>query len=220
VTPLESSDWLKTSAVDKLDSKNILRHRFFLKEFSLNNPSEIKRAQLLIYPESNCHLRLNSRWINQKIIPGKLNVVDVTGYVQKGDNKFMLDFPFEDGDKAFAAELDVEYFNTNRVKFTTGQSWLMKDSYTFPPYLTGYSGFNAPESVESKQVAEGAGQLKKKQYEFSLPEGYADGLNNVYLRINCTGDKARLFYNYRLMADDFYNGDTWEIGLNCFNFSL
>lgn len=220
VAPLEHSDWLKTSAVDQLDSKNILRHRFFLKEFSLNNPSEIKRAQLLIYPESDCHLQLNSRWVNQQIASGKLNVIDVTGYAQKGVNKLMLDFPFEDGDKAFAAELDVEYFNTDRVQFTTDLSWLTKDSYTFPSYLTGYSGFKAPETVDSKKVVEESDQLLKKQYEFSLPEGYADGLNNVYLRINYTGDKARLYFNYQLVADNFYDGDTWEIGLNRLHFPL
>ena len=150
VYPLENSAWLKTSAVEQLDSKNILNHRFFLKEFSLNNPSDIKRAQLLIYIESECNVQVNSRWVNQGLEAGKLNVLDLTGYVLKGNNKLMLEFPFEEGDKAFAAELEVEHFNTNRISFASDQSWLMRDSYTYPTFLTGYWGFKEPEQVQSK----------------------------------------------------------------------
>ena len=115
-------------------------------------------------------------------------------YAQKGENKLMIDFPFEAGDKAFAAELDVEYFNSNRVEFATDQSWLKKDSYTYPSFLTGFAGFSAPDQVDSREMT-GEGQLTNQHYVFSLPENYADGLNNVYLQIDYTGDKGKLYFN-------------------------
>jgi len=213
IAPLADAAFLKTSAVEELDSKSTLRHRFFLKEFSLNNPSEIKRAQLLIYPETDCKLQLNSRWVNQTITPGELNVIDLTGYTQKGENKLMFDFPFEAGEKTFAATLEVEYFNSNLVQFNTDQSWLMKDSYIFPTFLTGYAGFKAPELMEAKPVP-ASEEISTQNFAFSLPENYMQGLNNLYLQVDYTGDKGKLYFNQLLVADNFYSGDLWEIGLN------
>ncbi|RKD90917.1 beta-galactosidase [Mangrovibacterium diazotrophicum] len=219
VEPLKNATFLKTSAVDELDSKSILLHRFFLKEFSLNNPSEVKRAELLIYAETECKVQLNNRWVNQVVVPGQLTVLDVTGYTQKGENKLMLDFPFEAGDKAFAAELQVEHLNSNRVTFATNQAWLMRDSYIYPSFSTGFGGFSAPEQVDRLEIS-GTEQLANQHYEFSLPEGYADGLNNVYMQIDYTGDKGKLYFNQLLVADNFYSGDLWEIGLNRLHLSL
>ena len=195
VEPLGDAVFLKTSAVDELDSKNILRHRFFLKEFSLNNPSEVKRAQLIIHADTDCKVQLNNRWVNQTVMPGKLTVLDVTGYTKKGENILMLDFPFEAGDKVFAANLEVEYFNSNRIEIATDQSWLMKDSYIYPTYLTGFGGFIAPEIMDGKAIPEGSDQLEHTNYVFSLPKNYLDGLNNVYLQIDYTGDKGKLYFN-------------------------
>lgn len=212
--PLENAAFLKTSAVRELDSKNILRHRFFLKEFGLNNPSKIKRAELVIFTDSDCKVQLNDRWVNQSVAVGSLDTIDLTGYAQKGENKLMLDFPFEAGDKAFAAMLEIEYFNSNRVSFSTNQSWLMRDSYIFPSFLTGYSGFTAPTIVDNRKFSEETGLFANKQYILSLPAGYSAEVENGYLQIDYTGDKGRLYFNQLLVGDNFYNGDLWEIGLN------
>jgi hypothetical protein len=208
---LEKSQWIKTSAVNKLDKTNCLLHRFFLKEFCLNNPSAIKQAQLKIYGESDFKIQVNNRWVNQTISPNQLNTIDLTGYVRKGDNKLMLDFPFADGEKAFAAELEIEYFNTNRVIYYSDQSWSSKDSYIFPTFLTGYSDFQAPEIAKRRQLKDNETIAK---YEFHLPKNYITGLNNAYLQIDYSGDKGKMYINQKLIADNFYNGDIWEVGLN------
>ena len=216
VKPLDNAQWLKTSAVDSLYGGNELIHRFFVKEISLGNPSKIKKASFIIAPQSACRLQLNNVWVNQNILAGSMNTIDVTGYVQKGENNLMLAFPLEDGQKAFAAKLIVEYFNADKVEFATDQSWLTKDAYTYPSYLTKESGFKAPgitKAVES---------LHKKlndcnTYNVTLPADDLTQFNNLYLRINYTGDKARLYFNQRLVADDFNNGSTWTIGLNRFD---
>src|SRR5665648_1074646 len=142
--PLDNAQWLKTSAVEKLDNSNILRHRFFLKEFSLGNPSKIKKAELILAAQSVCRVQVNSVWVNQNVASETMNILDVTGYVQKGENRLMLDFPFEAGQKAFAAKLVVEYFNADQIEITSDQSWLMKDDYTYPSYLIKDKGLNRP----------------------------------------------------------------------------
>ena len=211
LAPLDGADWLKSSAIDRMDSKHQLYHRFFSKEFSLGNPSKIKRAELLIYPQSDGHLQMNNRWINQAVLLNQLNSLDLTGYVTKGENRLMLEFPFEEGSYCFAAKLVVEYFNTDRVEIVSDSSWLMKDAYNYPSYLTGFGGFKHPEVVTEPDV-----ELKtdKLVYLLNLPNDYLDGLNNLLLEIDYTGDKGRLYFNDRLIADDFYSGATWSTGLN------
>lgn len=217
--PLDNAQWLKISAVDSLNSSNQLMHRFFLKEFNLGNPSKIKKTIIVISPQAVCRMQLNDLWINQKINSNSINVLDLTGYVQKGNNKLLVVFPFEEGSKAFAAKLVVEYFNADRVEFNTDESWITKDTYTYPSYLTKDGGYKRPEKVAAVE------SLNKKlddkiAYRFLLPEYDTDNLNNTYLKIDYTGDKARLYFNHTLVADDFYNGSTWSIELNRFNKTL
>jgi len=219
VEPLDDAVWLKTSAVAELDSKNKLLHRFFLKEFNLGNPSGIKRAQLVLAAQSGCKVQLNSTWVNAEITAGTANKIDVTGYVQKGDNKLLLDFPFAAGEKAFAARLEVEYFNSDRVSLASNQSWISKDAYNYPSFLTGYNGFSKPEIVSQVDFPASPSESVKK-YTLTLPDGYMDGLSNLYLQLDYTGDKGKIYFNHRLVADDFFNGDVWETGLNRLHFPL
>ena len=211
--PLDGVVWIKSSAADELNTKNELMHRFFLKEFNLGNPSKIKKAQLIIAPQAECKVQLNNVWVNSEIKAEAINKIDVTGYVHKGGNKLLLDFPFEAGDKAFAAKLDVEYFNADRVSFVTDQSWITRDSYNYPTYLTDFNGFKKPEilSFENPPITDSE---TNKEFTLTLPDGYLDGLNNLYLNIDYSGDKGKLYFNHRLEADEFYNNATWEIGLN------
>jgi len=211
--PLDGALWLKTSAVDKLDNSNILRHRFFIKEFSLGNPSKIKKAELILAPQSTCRVQMNNVWVNQNLVSESMNILDITGYVQKGENKLMLDFPFEAGQKAFAAKLVIEYFNTDRIEITSDQSWIMKDDYTFPSYLIKEGGYKKSEIMTPTEKLNSP--LKDPiSYTFSLPENYLANLNNLFLKVSYSGDKARLYFNHKLIADDFNNGTEWNIGLN------
>jgi hypothetical protein len=217
--PLDDVQWLKTSAVEKLDNSNVLRHRFFMKEFSLENPSKIKKAELILAIQSACRVQVNSVWVNQNVVPETMNRIDVTGYVQKGENTLMLDFPFEADQKAFAAKLVVEYFNADQLEFASDQSWMMKDDYTYPSYLIKNGGFKQAEKMNPSEILNTP--LKDHvSYTFSLPDNYLAGLNNLFLKVNYSGDKAKLYFNHRLIADDFYNGTSWNIGLNRLGNSL
>ncbi|MFV0505382.1 MAG: beta-galactosidase [Bacteroidales bacterium] len=221
IKPLDGAKCLKTCNVAELNNHNKLLHRFFLKEFNLGNPSRIKRAQLIIASKSKFKLQLNSVWVNSEINPNAVNTIDLTGYVQKGENKLILDFPFALGEGAFEAQLDVEYFNADRISLLSDESWIKKDSYTYPSIFkaSSYNGFSAPELVSSIGLSgEFAGA--KKRYSLLLPERYSDNLSNVYMQINYTGNDGRIYFNHRLVADDFYNGTAWEVGLNRLSFEL
>ena len=40
-----------------------------------------------------------------------------------------------------------------------------------------------------------------------------DGLSELFLQVNYKGDVARLYSAHRLLNDDFYNGQPWNIGV-------
>ena len=179
----------------------------------MDNSSEIKQAKLLIYAQSNFKVQVNNRWVNQLVQSNQLSAVDLTGYVQKGDNRILLAFPFEEGEKAFAAELKVEFFNSNITALCTDTSWMQKDNYNYPSQLSGFGGFKTVEVVQSPIVLQPS-TIMPKTYEITIPEHTLDGLSNAYLQIEYSGDNGKLYYDGHLIADDFYNGTIWEIGLN------
>jgi hypothetical protein len=54
------------------------------------------------------------------------------------------------------------------------------------------------------------------EWRLRLPNDALEGLSELYLRVEYTGDVARLYAGGRLLDDDFYNATVWEIGLKRF----
>ncbi|MEO8110259.1 MAG: beta-galactosidase [Ginsengibacter sp.] len=216
LSSLNNAQWLKTS-VKEVNPYNLLYHKLFLKEFSLDNPSKIKSSKILIGPESFCRLRINDIWLeNQSIDSNKLNTIDLTGFLKKGSNKLLLDFPFKTGDKAFAARVVVDYFNENEVEFSSDSSWLTGEEYTFPSDLSEYKmKFEPPEIAAApafyKQIA------LTSEWKINVPEDYLKGLNDVYLSINYAGNYAQLRKQFQLVDDNFNSNVSWDIGLKRFS---
>lgn len=209
---LDDAQWLKTS-VDSINKDNLLYHRFFIKEFGLGNPSRIKSARIILASESPVKIQINNNWVGQSITSDKVNLLDITGYVRSDENTLMLDFPYEQGDKAFAARVFVDYYNTESVEIFTNSSWLTRDSYAYPSYLQKDNSYAAPQIVKQRE------QLNQfvtdfSEYTLKLSADYSEELNNAYLKLSYIGDKARCRINHQLVADDFNNNTFWSIGLN------
>jgi len=49
-----------------------------------------------------------------------------------------------------------------------------------------------------------------------VPVNRLAGLSDFFLRVEYTGDVARLYCDRQLLADDFFKGTIWEIGLKRF----
>ncbi len=54
------------------------------------------------------------------------------------------------------------------------------------------------------------------QWRVTLPKDAMQGLSDAYLTVRYQGDEARLLSGEHLLADDFYNGKPWRIGLKRF----
>ena len=212
---LTGSERLKAS-VKNVTAYNQLYNKIFIKEFNLNNPSAIRSAKLILASDLSCKIEINRLWLNQEIIPGKINQLDITGYLQKGNNQIMMDFPFIEGEKTFAAKIIVEYMNSDKVSIVSNQSWLTVELYTIPSSLTELKGLMRPEIMSAKSL-DGIG-FSHQSYEYLLkiPDNYMAGLNQLYLHVNYSGDIAELRFGHKLIADNFNNFTPWQIGLKQF----
>jgi len=59
-------------------------------------------------------------------------------------------------------------------------------------------------------------ELDKKVYEVSIDK--TEDCKDVFLHIDYAGDSAKAFLNGELIADHFYTGEPWQIGLRTFDF--
>jgi len=218
-TILADAEWLQSNDEEKLSDKRIMFHRFFLKEFSLENTSRIRSAILYLGSESAGRLNVNNRWVAQKISPNVINEIDLSAYVEKGENKLYLDFPLTEGTKAFAGRIVVEYYNTQRIEFSTDQSWLTKDLYSYPSELRPAGEFAAPKLVTVPPVFAGADLNDRKEWSIPIPFGVFEGVQSVYLSLSYTGDLGQLYLGHQLMADNFNSNEPWRIALNRLDFS-
>ncbi|MBP1637218.1 MAG: bga 2 [Bacteroidetes bacterium] len=213
---LENAQWLITST-EKVTPKNEMNHRFFQKEFSAINPAHIKWAKLIIYPQAECRLRFNENWLTQNVNPNQLNVLDITGYVKKGDNTMLVDFPVHEGDKAFSARVLIEFNNTERLDFTTDASWLTSELYYLPPDFGTKPvyplGLTMPEIAKPLAIASKLSIPDFKEWNINVPCNYLDGLNTLYLALDYAGDIASLRLNNHLIADNINNNTTWTVNL-------
>jgi hypothetical protein len=62
----------------------------------------------------------------------------------------------------------------------------------------------APDDSDFKQAA---------IWEIKVPEHWPGNISNVFLKIDYRGDVARLYSGNRLLDDNFWNGNVWQIGL-------
>jgi beta-galactosidase len=218
ITPLNflsGSEKLNVS-VKSVDAFNQLYNKIFIKEFNLDNPSAIKSAKLILSPDISCRVEINKLWLNQEIIPGKLNQLDITGYLQKGNNQIMIDFPFTGGEKYFAAKIRVEYMNSDEVTIVSDQSWLTTEQYIIPSYLTELKGLVKPETVPDNTGHDKNVSQQSDEYLLKIPDGYLTGLNQLYLHVNYNGDKGDLRFGHKLISDNFNNFTPWQIALKQF----
>jgi hypothetical protein len=215
VDAMSGSERLKIS-VDNINPSNQLFNKLFIKEFSLANPSEIRSAMLMLDADVLCYIRVNNTWLNQKVVAGKLNQLDITGYVKKGGNILMLDYPFVDGDKSFAAKIVVEYMNSDKIAIVSDPSWLTIEQYTIPSPLVGLKGLTNPVILPDRPVEQPDGVNAPYGYLLKIPDNYANGLNQLYLHIDYSGDMGELRNGYKLISDNFNNFTTWSVGLKQF----
>jgi acetyl esterase/lipase len=212
---LYGAENLKAS-VKSVSADNQLYNKVFVKEFDLDNPSAIRSAKLIFASDIPGKIRINNMWLNQEIVTGKVNQLDITGYLQKVKNQIVVDFPFNGGEKVFAAKIRVEFMNSDEVTIVTDQSWLTLEQYTIPSSMSEIKGLERPEIAAGNYRFNDNGRQKSYEYLLNIPDDYMNGLNQLYLHVDYNGDKGELRYGHKLIADNFNNFTPWQIALKKF----
>jgi len=212
---LKDAMWLATANFDTLERTDVVKCRSFFKEFSLENSSGVKKATLYVYPETSCWVQMNEARVNGSIEPGKLNAVDITGYVKKGENMMAVNFPYTQGHKKMAARIRVEYDNYDMFEVFSDSSWVTTDMNWFPAYLNrNFGNPVAPVVVPTPDYAKDITCKTFGEWELDIPYNVFEGLNNVFMHVEYSGDRGELYNGYMFVTDDYNNNSHWSIGLN------
>jgi hypothetical protein len=199
------SQWLKTN-VDKVSPKNELYHRFFRKTFELDNTAQIENAQLVYYSSQPFRIRVNKRWVNQPTQSEERKSLDLTGYLNLGANEILLDFDFHDNVSAFVGELRINYYNTDQLIIPSDTTWRVASSYTIPKAGYKMRRADVPEIIEQDTSL----ASPTTSYQLDLSYSKVSNLNALLLNIDYAGDRAEMYQNGNLIADNFNNGTTWS----------
>ncbi len=209
---IDNVKWLKLTA-DEYNNSKKLYHRQFFKEFNMENTAEIRKATFYLITEEACKIRINGKWLNQKIFQDSASILDFTGYLQKGHNKLLFDFPLIKEEKVFSGILEIEYYNAQKDYIPTDSSWLSTEQYKIPALWDDFKGLKQAVTVKKPYQFE---KLRLTPYRFIVPidTNKIKRYKNVYLRIKYYGDKGQCRLNGKLVADNFNNGTTWSVNLS------
>jgi hypothetical protein len=70
------------------------------------------------------------------------------------------------------------------------------------------------------EVPEDSAFANAAKWQVSVPQNLPTDLGEIYLEVKYVGDVARLYSHGRLLADDFFSGLSWEVGLDRFRKEL
>ena len=71
-------------------------------------------------------------------------------------------------------------------------------------------------TLPSFEFAAKTKEISSRKITVALPPSMPAGVSDIYLTVNYTGDTGMDFINGELVADNFYNGLPWQIGLRKF----
>ncbi len=155
-----------------------------------------KRTNVLIIDKS---LALKSYIVS---LNGKKSIFFSDATVLQTDNGFEL---LSDAVNSF--EVDVYPRTAATPKASFGTVTEIKRLNTFSSYR-----FNLPQF----EFAASTKEISSRKITVALPQAIPQGVNDIWLNVNYTGDTGMDFINGELVADNFYNGIPWQIGLRKF----
>lgn len=217
VDALKGAKWL-TVKVENYKNSQKLNHKQFIKEFEVSNPSRIKLVRLVTVSGSPFTVNINDRWINKSFTEKKMEMTDITGYVQKGSNMLFVDFPIGKADGPFVGYIEVEFYNTDRIIIKSDKSWIENSGYLIPSKLAMPSKTKAP-TIATKPSFDFS-PIENNEWAIELPLDFNTNLSNIWLKIDYQGDWAQMRDGHRLLADHYYIGLPWTIGLKNYNTRL
>ena len=185
---------LQGTTIDSSTQRTLVKCIQKISEFEILNNS--KRVKVLVVDKN---FALKSYIVT---IKGKKSLIFSDAIVLQNDNGFEL---LNDSINQF--EMDIYPKISFLPKVSFGTLGKLNSNNAFSSFHITLPGF-----VFEKKVTE----ISSKKLSITLPHKLPNGINDIYLNIKYTGDTGMSFYNNEMVADNFYNGLTWQIGLRKF----
>jgi hypothetical protein len=135
-------------------------------------------------------------------INGKKSLVFSDAVVLQTANGFDL---LSDGINSF--DLQVYPYTATLPKTSVGSVTESKSNTTFSTYKFSLPLFEFAATTK---------EISSRKISVALPQSLPKGVNDILLNMNYTGDTGMDFINGELVADNFYNGIPWQVGLRKF----
>lgn len=184
VAPLEKSFWIHSS-----DGNEVAR------EFALVTLANVEKAHLRYVSTDLAQCTMNGSKI-EAIKRGEYLYADVTKNIRKGGNNVQFTLP---KDAKVAAEIEVLLTNGDRLVWNTDATW----NTNVKPAITT-SGIRKPTAYAIEE------QLAI--YEINAPKiPYSNEETRLYIAYQ--GDMANAYQGKDLVADSYYDGTEWIVGI-------
>ena len=106
------------------------------------------------------------------------------------------------------------------MEILSDRSWLVKDSYTYPSELKSIGDFSEAVITDEPAIFHNLSSPDWKEWSITLPLAENNGLSDLILAMNYTGDVARIYSGHELVADNFNSNTEWRIAPLRFESSL
>lgn len=192
--PGASVENVRATTIDRSDKRILVKCAEKLSEFSIVVNG--KKTNVLVIDKD---LALKSYIVS---LNGKKSIFFSDAVVLQNQNGFEL---LSDGINSF--EVDVYPRTTTVPKASFGTVTSGKGSNTFSSYRITLPLFKFAATTK---------EISTRKTTVALPQTIPAGVNDIFLNMNYTGDTGMDFINGELVADNFYNGIPWQIGIRKF----
>ena len=165
------------------------------RDFMLATRSEVQKAFLRVIP-ANAECDVNGTKVALKNL-GNYGYAEVGSLVRPGENRIL----FPETGKGVEAEIEVLLTNGRRIVWNTDGTWLTADKKA-PVEYTDSKALNGGYAPEEHLAV----------YEITVPETGHNG--ETRLAVDYRGDVANAYIEGELVADSYYNGEPWTIGID------
>ena len=216
-------------------SKHHTHYLIFASAKGIYPEFSIQKERGFIIHGTSCEIEENEkRWLirSEPNIPGEFTIGKSDGslikvliiskeiaekswFIKKGENAMVIFSDaviLEDTEKlklmqAEESQIQIQVYPASGYQVLAQDSYNISEDKLFSTITIALEEFNF--NPESREIA-------SNKIAVTLPGEIPRQINEVLLEIDYTGDTGMGFIHGELVADDFYRGATWEIGLRKF----
>ena len=185
--PMDGAQWIRPAKGDGVG-----------RTFTLHSLSSVEKALLRFAAPTGASCHINGKAVETRQT-GEYRLADVTQFINVGTDSVRFTLP---AGESVVAEIEILMQNGERWVWNTDATWLSADNATPVAILTDKGKPTAYAPEEHLAL-----------YAVSTPRP-AGGDEETRLYLTYRGDVGNLYQDRQLVADSYYDGTDWIVGLD------